>query len=285
MEGSILFESLLMKLGYTITYVPNVAASLQFFEQAFGLKRQFLHEGGDYGELATGHTTLAFASHTLGQSNFPEGYIAASESGRPLGVEIALVTDDVAQAHANALAAGARELKAPQSKPWGQVVSYLRCPDGCLVELCTPVPGADDLQTLRALNKRFIHNFVTNDVASHDAILHPQFRNMTSLGAHMSREAYLRYWATGFDNDVIIYWDMRDERITLHGDTALISATNRWERVQDGATTVGMTSYTDTYVRADGQWLCVLAQLLPVAPQHYPADDTIVVKYLRGQLQ
>ena len=28
-----------MKLGYTITYVPDVAASLAFFEQAFGLKR------------------------------------------------------------------------------------------------------------------------------------------------------------------------------------------------------------------------------------------------------
>ncbi len=26
--------------------------------------------------------------------------------------------------------------------------------------------------TLRALNARFIHNFITNDVPSHDAILH-----------------------------------------------------------------------------------------------------------------
>lgn len=33
-----------------------------------------------------------------------------------------------------------------------------------------------DLEALSALNKRFIHNFVTNDVQSHDAILHPHFR-------------------------------------------------------------------------------------------------------------
>jgi len=30
-------------------------------------------------------------------------------------------------------------MAAPLSKPWGQVVSYLRCPDGVLVELCTRV--------------------------------------------------------------------------------------------------------------------------------------------------
>jgi lactoylglutathione lyase len=128
-----------MKLGYTIIYVPDVAASLAFFEEAFGLPRRFLHESGDYGELATGETTLAFASHELGRMNFPAGYVAASQSIQPLGVEIALVTADVEQAHAKALAANALELKAPEAKPWGQVVSYVRYPDGTLVEICSPV--------------------------------------------------------------------------------------------------------------------------------------------------
>lgn len=128
-----------MKLGYTIVYVPDVAASLAFFEQAFGLSRRFLHESGDYGELETGETTLAFASLALGRMNFPGGFVAACESGKPLGVEIALVTPDVATAHARALAAGAVELKVPEAKPWGQVVAYVRCPDGTLVEICSPV--------------------------------------------------------------------------------------------------------------------------------------------------
>jgi catechol 2,3-dioxygenase-like lactoylglutathione lyase family enzyme len=130
-----------MKLGYTIVYVPNVAASLMFFEDAFGLSRRFLHESGDYGELETGETTLAFASHELGHANFPAGFVAASESSKPLGVEIALVTPSVAEAHAKALVAGATELKAPETKPWGQIVSYVRCPDGILVEICSPVRG------------------------------------------------------------------------------------------------------------------------------------------------
>ena len=131
-----------MKLGYTIVYVPNVADSLTFFESAFGLSRRFLHESGDYGELETGETTLAFASHALGHANVPDGFVAASASHLPLGFEVALVTTDVEAAHAVAVTAGARELKAPESKPWGQVVSYVRCPDGIVVELCTPVDGA-----------------------------------------------------------------------------------------------------------------------------------------------
>lgn len=130
-----------MKLGYTITYVPDVTASLAFCEQAFGLKRRFLHESGAYGELDTGETTLAFAAHELGDMNFPGGHVRADTSAQPLGFEIALVTDDVPAAHARAVEAGAREMTPPSQKPWDQVVSYVRCPDGLLVELCTPVGG------------------------------------------------------------------------------------------------------------------------------------------------
>lgn len=128
-----------MKLGYTIIYVPDVAASLTFFEQAFGLQRRFLHDSGTYGELDTGETTLSFAAHELGDMNFAGGHVHADRSPKPLGFEIALVTDQVEAAHAKALAAGAREMAPPRAKPWGQVVSYVRCPDGVLVELCTPV--------------------------------------------------------------------------------------------------------------------------------------------------
>lgn len=128
-----------MKLGYTILYVPNVDASLAFFERAFGLRRRFLHESGLYGELDTGETTLAFAAHALGAMNLPGGYVAAHNAAQPLGMELALVTEDVAAAHATALAAGARELAPPKTKPWGQVVSYVHCPDGALVELCSPM--------------------------------------------------------------------------------------------------------------------------------------------------
>lgn len=128
-----------MKFGYTIIYVPDVPASLTFFEKAFGFATRFLHESGTYGELNTGETTLAFAVHALGAMNLSDGYVAASSSQKPLGIEIAFVTPSVHAAHSRAVSAGAIELKAPEAKPWGQVVSYIRCPDGTLVELCSPI--------------------------------------------------------------------------------------------------------------------------------------------------
>jgi catechol 2,3-dioxygenase-like lactoylglutathione lyase family enzyme len=99
-----------MKLGYTIIYVPQVEESLAFFEAAFGFSRRFLHESGDYGELETGETTLAFASYELGSMNFPGGIVGASESSKPLGFEVALVTADVTDSHTKALSKGATEI-------------------------------------------------------------------------------------------------------------------------------------------------------------------------------
>lgn len=130
-----------MKFGYTIIYVPDVAASLGFFVRAFGFGQRFLHESGMYGELETGDTTLSFAAHAMGDMNFPGGHVEAHASPRPLGMEVAFVTPDVASAHARAVAQGASELSPPAAKPWGQTVSYLRCPDGTLVELCSPMGG------------------------------------------------------------------------------------------------------------------------------------------------
>ena len=128
-----------MKFGYTIVYVADVAASLDFFERAFGLARRFLHESGGYGELETGATTLSFAQHATARENLGRDYVAAERSALPLGIEVGLLTDDVAAACERAVEAGATLLKAPAVKPWGQTVAYVRCPDGTLVELCTPV--------------------------------------------------------------------------------------------------------------------------------------------------
>ncbi len=134
-------ESEMVKFGYTIVYVSDVNKALSFFEKAFDMSRKFITEESDYGELDTGETTLAFASHELGYANFDLGYISGSNSEKPLGTEIVLVAIDVNAMHLSALKYGAKELKAPEQKPWGQIVSYVRCPSGILVELCTPVMG------------------------------------------------------------------------------------------------------------------------------------------------
>lgn len=126
-----------MRFGYTIVYVSDVATSLAFFERAFGLQRRFLHESGAYGELETGATALAFARHDIARANLGHDYLAADASPKPPGIEVGLVTDDVPAACERACQAGATLMSAPASKPWGQVVAYVRTPEGVLVEICT----------------------------------------------------------------------------------------------------------------------------------------------------
>ncbi len=102
--------------------------------------------------------------------------------------------------------------------------------------------SAETMNELGALNARFIHNFVTNDVPSHDAILHPAFINIWPTGQRWDRAAYLKYWATAFDPKIIVYWDVRDELITIVGDVALVRATNKHTRRRDGQEVTGMTT-------------------------------------------
>ena len=118
---------------------PIVAASLAFFERAFGLRTRFLHDSGAYGEVDTGSggTTLAFVDHATARDSVQHDYVAADASPQPLGMEIGFTVADVPAAYERAVAAGARPMAAPLTKPWGQTVAYVRCPDGTLVELCT----------------------------------------------------------------------------------------------------------------------------------------------------
>src|SRR5213075_1465411 len=100
----------------------------------------------------------------------------------------------------------------------------------------------------------FIENFVTNDVTSHDATLHPGFISISPTGHRWDRATYLKYWATAFDPEVMVYWDVRDELITVIGDVALVRATNKYTRRRAGKEVTGMTTYTDTYLFENDAW-------------------------------
>jgi uncharacterized glyoxalase superfamily protein PhnB len=129
-------------LGYVILYVNDVAASLAFYERAFGLARRFFHDdnGKAYGELETGATRLAFASVALATEHLKQPVVTAAPNQAPLGVEIALTTPDVPALFQHAVKAGAAAVSEPATKPWGQTVAYVRDNSGFLVELCTPMP-------------------------------------------------------------------------------------------------------------------------------------------------
>ena len=119
-----------MIFRYTILYVDDVSASLDFFERAFGLERAFLHESGDYGEMTTGTTKLAFSSKEL---------MRQLDKNPASTFEIAFETDDVAGALQRAVDAGATLIQNARDEPWGQTTSYVSDPNGYLIEICSAV--------------------------------------------------------------------------------------------------------------------------------------------------
>ncbi|MFY9806465.1 MAG: VOC family protein [Pseudonocardiaceae bacterium] len=126
-----------MNLGYVIVYVSDVEKTVQFYEDCLGVKRRFVHESGQYAEMETGSTALAFVSDELASSNFDAPYTrnkAAAEAG---GFEVVFVVDDVADAYAKAIENGATRLAEPTRKPWGQWVAYVRDCNGVIVELAS----------------------------------------------------------------------------------------------------------------------------------------------------
>lgn len=129
----------MVKLGYTILYVMDVAKSIEFYEAAFGFQRKFITPENDYAELLTGETTLSFASIELANSNIKSGFMVSTPVGKPFGIELALVTENVQEIMDQAVALGAVVVEPPIQKPWGQLVGYLRDLDGFLLEVCSPM--------------------------------------------------------------------------------------------------------------------------------------------------
>ena len=127
----------MIKFSYTILYVQDVTKAIEFYEKAFGFTRKFITPENDYGELLVGETTLSFASTVLAKSNLTDGFIESNLTNKPFGIEIGFTTDNVEETVSTAIKAGAIIVENPRTKPWGQIVAYLRDLDGFLIEICT----------------------------------------------------------------------------------------------------------------------------------------------------
>ena len=125
-----------MKLKYIILYVESVAETIEFYEKAFGFKRTFIHEAGDYGELSTGDTTLSFSSLKL-MSDLGKNPQKASPTAPVF--EIAFETTHVSKWLQQAIDCGATLVQDVKNEPWGQTTSYVSDMNGFLIEICSPV--------------------------------------------------------------------------------------------------------------------------------------------------
>jgi hypothetical protein len=121
-----------------------------------------------------------------------------------------------------------------------------------------------DLAMLSSLNARFIQNFINEDTVAHNAIIHHDFICIESSGAIVNREAYMQEWATGYRSSDYRSFSMTDEFIRIFGNTALVRARTVFTKIKGGVTTTGSSIYTDTYIKEQGKWLCVQAQITAV---------------------
>ena len=124
-----------MDLSYVVLYVENIQKTIDFYTRAFGLKHKFTHESGDYAEMDTGATTLAFGSKALVKNGIGLECSFSSKENLPFGVQITLGPDDVKSAYKSAIENGAIPLHEPEIKPWNFEVAFVRDIDGHLVEL------------------------------------------------------------------------------------------------------------------------------------------------------
>ncbi|SDR22214.1 VOC family protein [Pseudovibrio sp. Tun.PSC04-5.I4] len=125
-----------MHFKYVILYVESPRDTIDFFCKAFDVTPGMITQEGDFGEVNTGETTLAFSSlklmEDLGKSP------ARADAKNPC-FEIAFLTDDVAGGLAKALKAGAGLVQDVKQEEWGQTTSYVTDTNGFLIEICSPV--------------------------------------------------------------------------------------------------------------------------------------------------
>jgi ketosteroid isomerase-like protein len=112
-----------------------------------------------------------------------------------------------------------------------------------------------DQETLRRLNQEYVDAFMEADVNWYRQHLADDFVVIESDGSVLNKEEFLQQTAKGPD---VADYKLHDVHINIYGETALVRATGVWMRA-DGS--MGMSRYTDVYVRQNGGWKTVSAQI------------------------
>ena len=115
-----------------------------------------------------------------------------------------------------------------------------------------------DVEAIRELNAGYVRAFLNSDADWYDRHLTLDFVCILTTGATVDRATFLE---NATKPHTTVTYDLSEVTIRVHGDAALVSALGTWAR-KDGTT--GRTRYVDVWVRKDGQWKAVSAQLTRV---------------------
>lgn len=123
----------------------------------------------------------------------------------------------------------------------------------------------NDLETLKNLNAQFISNFINEDTAAHNQIIYKDFVCIASSGAIINRKDYMKEWARSYNEAQFKSFDYTDEIIRIFGNFALVRSKTVWTKEKEGEIIKGTSVYTDTYLKENGRWWCIQAQITKVA--------------------
>ena len=117
-------------------------------------------------------------------------------------------------------------------------------------------PGAaDDLATLRELNRHYIRSVRESDVRWFDENLSGDFLNTNPDGSLVDRAGFLGQIAR---QGGVANLEAEDVDVRMLGEVAIIHARTTFKRPDGQA---GAGRYTDIWARRQGRWLCVAAHV------------------------
>jgi len=114
---------------------------------------------------------------------------------------------------------------------------------------------ADTEQTIRKLNRDYVDSFLRSDVKRYDELLADDFICTCPDGSLVDKPAFLKSAA---EPSGMEYFGLEDVNIRIFGDVALVHARTPYTR-KDGVS--GAARYTDIYVKRNGRWQVVSAQI------------------------
>jgi len=112
-----------------------------------------------------------------------------------------------------------------------------------------------ELGVLERLNDAYVNAFRSADVEWYREHLAEDFVCIESDGSLLNKSQFLLNTAKGPDVDD---YKLHDVDVRIYGSVALVQATGSWIG-KDNAK--GISRYTDVYVKVDGRWKTVSAQI------------------------
>ena len=116
-------------------------------------------------------------------------------------------------------------------------------------------PDQSDLATLKRLNQEYVDAFMNADVGWYSEHLAEDFVCVESDGSVLNKIQFLSNTVKGPD---VVDYKLHEVDVRIYGNAALVRATGVWIK-EEGS--MGMSRYTDVYIRTNNEWKAVSAQI------------------------